>query len=78
MIFCVSSCLLCPIILVILSYAMYGDKIHKKLVLCLESKLRVNVTKRARFAIFAVSIVEIFAYCSNILNEAKSQDNGRD
>ena len=36
--FVLSSCLLCPLIMVIQSYIMYRDKIHKKLELCFESK----------------------------------------
>ena len=53
-----SSCLpyMCPIIMVIQSYKMYRDKIHKKLELCIGSKF--NATKRARLATFARSIVE--------------------
>ena len=36
--FVLSSCLLYPIIVVIKSYMLYRDKIHKKLELCHESK----------------------------------------
>ena len=36
--FLLSLCLLCPIIMEIQSYIMYGDKIREKLELCLESK----------------------------------------
>ena len=36
--FVLSSCLLYPIVLVIQSYILYRDKIHKKLKLCHESK----------------------------------------
>ena len=36
--FVLSSCLLYPIVLVIQSYILYRDKMHKKLELCHESK----------------------------------------
>ena len=36
--FVLSSCLLCPIIMVSQSYIMYRDEIHRKLELCPESK----------------------------------------
>ena len=42
--------------MVIQSFITYRDEIHKKLELCLESN--INVPKRARFATFAVSILD--------------------
>ena len=71
--FVLSSCLLCPIIMVIQWYIMYIDRMHRKLLnYVLKSNQYFNVTKRARFPTFAISIVDNFAYCSSI-NEAKSK-----
>ena len=46
MFFLLSSCLLCPIIMVIQCYIMYRDKIHRKLDLCLESIFQRDKTSK--------------------------------
>ena len=59
--FVLSSCLLCPIIMVIQWYIMYIDRMHRKLLnYVLKSNQYFNVTKRARFPTFAISIVDNF------------------
>ena len=53
---------------IIQSYIMYRDEINRKLELCLESN--VNVTKRARLATFAISIVDIFGLLQPVCTAA--------
>ena len=59
--FVLSSCLLCPIVMVIQWYIMYIDRMHRKLLnYVLKSNQYFNETKRARFPTFAISIVDSF------------------
>ena len=54
--YCVNSCLLCPIIMVIQSYIMCRDKYTKSLNYVLNQKY--NVTQCARFATLTTSIID--------------------
>ena len=53
---------------IIQSYIMYRDEINRKLELCLNQNF--NVTKRARLAAFAISIVDVFCLLQPVCTAA--------